>query len=296
MVDKAQNEISNRSSRILLVDDEAIVRKVIRTVLEQPGLYMVEAEDGEKAIELLLAEPFDLIIADKNLPGITGLDVIRRAKAVDPRMGALLITAYASRESADEAMAMGVDDYLVKPFEMNDLLEKVDEALEFRQQRGKAEASASLDPVSSEPVSSDLASLDRSIHLNVVVCDGFSEDRRLLMDALRLLGHQAEEVGNLREVLVALREGRAEAALCDLDLFSQDNATACFLRSRLLLSNQLRMVVVATERGLQDAVEAIHRGAGLVIYRPLADARQVADSLRDYLLGDPSVKPAGSTG
>lgn len=280
MVDEVQDKRSKRSSRILLVDDEAIVRKVIQTVLERPGLYIVEAENGEKGIELLLAEPFDLIIADKNLPGITGLDVIRRAKAVDPRMGALLITAYASRESAEEAMAMGVDDYLVKPFEMSDLLEKVDEALECRHQRRKVEA-----PVSPE----------RAAHLNVVVCDGSSENRRLLMDALDLLGHQAEEAGNLREVLAALREGRAEAALCDLDLFSQDNATACFLRSRLLLSSQLRMVVVAAERGLQDAVEAIHRGAGLVIYRPLVNARKVADSLRDYLAGD-TVKPAGSTG
>ncbi len=273
--------VDKRSSRILLVDDEAIVRKVIQTVLERPGLYMVEAENGEKGIELLLAEPFDLIIADKNLPGITGLDVIRRAKAVDPRMGALLITAYASRESAEEAMAMGVDDYLVKPFEMSDLLEKVDEALERRHERRKVEA-----PVSPE----------RATRLNVVVCDGSSENRRLLMDALGLLGHQAEEAGNLQEVLAALREGRAEAALCDLDLFSQDNATACFLRSRLLLSSQLRMVVVASERGLQDAVEAIHRGAGLVIYRPLVNAQKVADSLRDYLAGKPSLKPAGSTG
>jgi len=264
-----------RSSRILVVDDELVVREVVRNVLDKPGMYLVDAADGEQAMSLLLNEPFDVLICDKNLPGITGLDVIRCAKAVDENMGVLLITAYASRESAEEAMAIGVDDYIVKPFELTDLEQKIDEVLELRWKR----------------VSTVRTTEKSTTRQSVLICDPNQDSQRCLVDGVRLLGHKPRVVAKIAEVLEALRKKTVDSLICDLDLISRDNAASCFLRSTLLVTPDILFVAVAKERGLEGAVEAIHHGAGHVIYRPLRDGPAVADNLRAFL-GMPAEKPA----
>lgn len=273
-----------RSSRILVVDDEKVVREVIRNLLDRPGIYIVDAEDGEQAISLILREPFDLLIADKNLPGITGLDVIRRAKAVDRHMGTLLITAFASRESAEEALAIGIDDYIVKPFELSDLENKVEEAIERRSQRLKQDRTAATTySLHQRPKKKRIESR------RVLVCHPSAPTRRILFEGMEILGHNPVLATGMSKVLAAVRNKDAEALICDLELLNQDNATSCFLRSTLLVTPDLRFVAVARERGLDGAVEAIHHGAGKVIYMPLGDGKEVADILRRYL-GDASRK------
>ncbi len=256
-----------RSVRILVVDDEEIVRTVIREVLERPGWYLVEAEDGEQAIGLLLKEPFDLLIADKNLPGITGLDVIRRAKASDPRIGTLLVTAFASRESAEEALALGIDDYLCKPFDMSDLEAKVFEALERREQRAGVPEIEPLVPVS----------------LRALVIDEEKRSQQLLVQGLTLLGHQARTVDSLGRALEALRKKELDVLVCDLRVLNRDDASACFLRSALIMTPGVKFVAVAGSIGLDSAIQAVNRGARKVMYRPLVSAEDVADELREFL-------------
>jgi DNA-binding NtrC family response regulator len=259
----------SRPSRILVVDDEDVVWEVIRNALDRPGMFLVYAADGEAAIALLLKEPFDLLIADKNLPGITGLDVIRSAKAVDRTMGTLLITAFASRESAEEAMAIGVDDYIVKPFDLSELERKVTEVLDERQKR------LNWNRGTEKPL------LGRR---RVLICEPNSGSRQTLVEGVKLLGHQAVEVSKVSEILEAIRNKDADALICDLEILERDNAEACFLRSSLLVNPGMRFVAVAKEKGLEGAVEAIHHGAGKVIYRPqVARARDVAAALESYL-------------
>jgi CheY-like chemotaxis protein len=267
----ATDEQLERSARILVVDDEEVVRTVMRDVLDRPGWYLVEAADGEKAIELLLSEPFDLLIADKNLPGITGLDVIRQAKAANQRIATLLVTAYASRESAEEALVLGVDDYLTKPFDMDDLSAKVEDALARRRHRMELEQETMRPKAKSR------------LRRRVMVCDPGQSSRRLLVAGLEVLGHRVQTEEVLGKVLESLRRGGFDALVCDLDLLNRDNASACFLRSALIMSSGVRFVVVAAERGLEGAISAIHRGANKVLYRPLVSAQVVADELREFL-------------
>jgi len=266
LTEKAPSE--RQPARILVVDDEEVVWEVIRNTLDQPGWYLYYAANGEKAIEMLLSEPFDLVIADKNLPGITGLDVIRQAKKRDPNMATLIITAYASRESAEEAMAIGVDDYLVKPFGVNELQRKAQEALDLRWRRVKQKISGPVE-------------VARRL---VVLCESHERVRRVIAQAIKELGHRLHEVDNVSEVLEALQKRRVDILICSLELLQQDSAQGCFLRSALLLAPEVLLIAIAAQRGLENAVEAAHHSARRVLYRNLIyDPVRIAQELEPIL-------------
>jgi CheY-like chemotaxis protein len=259
----------NSPTRILVVDDEEVVRRVISETLDKPGIFVVEAEDGERAIALVLSEPFSLLICDKNLPGITGLDVIRRAKAKEPKIATLLVTGFASRESVEEAMAIGVDEYLIKPFDLPELERKVGEAFERRDLRVKA-----------EKTESKLVFTPTQQQALLCVPDPIA--REVLKKAIESLGYRTMEVDSLSDVLTQVRNKRVRALVCQLELLNRDNATACFLRSTLLMSPGLKFVTISSRRALGNAVTALHYGAGNIIYQPLPDKTALTNILKKF--------------
>jgi CheY-like chemotaxis protein len=121
----------DRKYRLLLVEDVDVIRNLIRRLLAGPNREIVEAKDGVQAIGKL-KEKFDLLIVDKNLPGVNGLAVIRHAKSQDPYVNAVLITSYSSDESRKEAEELGVDDYIEKPFNAKTFTERIEELLSLR--------------------------------------------------------------------------------------------------------------------------------------------------------------------
>ena len=120
-------------SRILLVDDEESIRKLLSRMLESN--YDVEvAADGDAAIRLL-REPdahYDLLISDLNMPGMDGLTLIREAQRIDPTLPAVVITGYSTESSAIEALNLGVAGYLTKPFGTTQVLAAAAKALGVR--------------------------------------------------------------------------------------------------------------------------------------------------------------------
>ena len=124
-----------RPSRILVVDDERSMRELLAIVLRREGYEVLLAENGRTAIETLEREPVDLLISDIKMPDLTGVDVLRAAKRIDPDILGIMITAFASTETAVEAMRLGACDYLSKPFDVDVLKMKVREKLESRQLR-----------------------------------------------------------------------------------------------------------------------------------------------------------------
>ena len=124
-----------RQPRILVVDDERSMRELLAIVLRREGYEVLLAENGRLAIETLEREPVDLLISDIKMPDLTGVDVLRAAKRIDPDILAIMITAFASTETAVEAMRLGACDYLSKPFDVDVLKMKVREKLESRQLR-----------------------------------------------------------------------------------------------------------------------------------------------------------------
>lgn len=103
-------------NKVLVVDDEALVRDFLLETLNRKGIDATGAEDGHRAFELLRDNEYDLIITDMKMPGITGIDVLKKSKELYPRTVVVVITAYATVENAVEAMRLGAFNYLLKPF------------------------------------------------------------------------------------------------------------------------------------------------------------------------------------
>ncbi len=104
-------------ARVMVVDDELSITELLAMVIEPLGCSVVTHTDPRVAFEQLKREAFDLLICDKNMPGIDGLELLRRAKVHRPGIGTILITGFASKESAVEALQSGANAYLEKPFE-----------------------------------------------------------------------------------------------------------------------------------------------------------------------------------
>ena len=108
---------------VLIVEDEAILRESLRDWLRDEGYEVETAEEGGEALQRIGKERFGIAILDLRLPGKDGLEVLREAKARDPKLQGIIITAYPSAETAAEAKRIGAADYIVKPF-APDALEK----------------------------------------------------------------------------------------------------------------------------------------------------------------------------
>jgi DNA-binding NtrC family response regulator len=118
-----------KKQKVLLVEDETIVRESLRDWLVEDG-YDVECVDtGEEALKRIKQEEFGVIVLDLRLPGIDGLRVFEQAKELKPETKGVIITAYPSKETLDEARKLGLVDYLVKPFKIGDLEKLIGAAL-----------------------------------------------------------------------------------------------------------------------------------------------------------------------
>ncbi|MCC6335766.1 MAG: response regulator [Myxococcales bacterium] len=127
---------------VLVVDDEPTITSLLQSLLFRLGHRVTTTTSSARAAELLTAGKFDLLITDKNMPGLTGVDLARAARERHPRILVMLITAFASKESASELRKLGVDDYLKKPFELDDLAARLREL----QARSKALSKAAAAP------------------------------------------------------------------------------------------------------------------------------------------------------
>jgi NADH-quinone oxidoreductase subunit E len=135
-------ETAHKAKPILVVEDEAIMRESVRDWLADVGYQVKTAEDGEQALKNLAEQEFGLIILDLRLPMKDGLEVLREAKAKQPQLKGIIITAYPSVQSAVTAMKEGAVDYLPKPFDLNRLEESIRSTLGAVQVEIRPEATA----------------------------------------------------------------------------------------------------------------------------------------------------------
>lgn len=124
--------MTDKQNTILVIDDEQSMRELLDVMLSKEGYGVTCAENGHEAISLLEKKDFDLLLCDIRLGDITGIDVLRASKKKNHNTVVIMISAYASTETAIEAMNCGAYDYVPKPFDNNELKETIANALELK--------------------------------------------------------------------------------------------------------------------------------------------------------------------
>ena len=120
-------------STVLVVDDDAANRVTMERILAREGYQVVHAESGREAMQLLRSEGADLVLTDLKMPGMSGIDLLKAARKVDPDLEVVVMTAYGTVETAVEAMKEGAYDFVSKPLRRMELVSALRKALEKRQ-------------------------------------------------------------------------------------------------------------------------------------------------------------------
>ncbi|MEB3285404.1 MAG: HD domain-containing phosphohydrolase [Candidatus Sericytochromatia bacterium] len=113
------------AEHILVVDDDDLIRRTVEKLLVRDGFEVTVASTGEQAVEMAVETPFDMVIADIRMPGIDGVETIKRIRAYQPDICAIVITGYASDETPIRALRLGVQDYISKPFDVDTFMHSV---------------------------------------------------------------------------------------------------------------------------------------------------------------------------
>ena len=132
--------MTNSPARILVVDDEKLIRWSVGERLQRGGYEVLSAESGEEALEVLAAQPLDLMLLDVRLPGIDGLATLQQALGQSPELAVLMMSAHSTVDIAVEAMKHGAIDFLVKPFPFQALDAAVEHALVSARTRRQIQA------------------------------------------------------------------------------------------------------------------------------------------------------------
>jgi two-component system, NtrC family, response regulator AtoC len=167
--------------RVLIVDDETIMRNFLAETLRRKGMEVFSAENGKSALKLFKDKSFDLVISDLNMPDMTGIEVLKKVKEKSPETIFIIITAFGSIENTVEAMKLGAFNYLIKPFSPDTIEAVLDKAEEhqsllqenqyFRENFSPGTSNIKLDKVIAfSPVMKDiLGKLKKVAHSNATV-------------------------------------------------------------------------------------------------------------------------------
>ena len=122
--------------RILVIDDELDMLMLLRMIIEDNTDYEVETTNNpSEALKMVMENDYDLVISDLKMPGMDGLELFDEVKGMKPDLPLIIITAYGSLETADEAMKMGVADFITKPFRKDSILFTINRVLELARVR-----------------------------------------------------------------------------------------------------------------------------------------------------------------
>jgi CheY-like chemotaxis protein len=243
-------EVPAQRKRVLIVDDESIIRMVFRDLMGKE-CEVLEAGTAEEALELLRNEPVDLIVTDKNLPGISGLALAQQARAMNSQARILLMTGYPSLGTTQEALELGVMDYLLKPFD------------DIRQVRALIRSALAAPPV--QPRS--------ALGKRVDVLDDNPTSSRIITEALGRLGLEARLIANTE--IVAMEPPMAVLVSWDF--------TPAYGRKALELGKALAQgapfIVLVEHLTMETTLDSLRAGAIACLPRLFFDAPALSREL-----------------
>lgn len=152
--------------RILVVDDESAIRRALRPPLLELGFQVSEASRGEEALQLLRGGGLDVVLLDMNMPGIGGIETLRRIRAFAPRLPILMLTVRDQEEDKVAALDLGADDYVTKPFSVRELIARIRTAVRRVRAPERAEdAPIVIGEIRLDPVKRTVTKRGEAVHL-----------------------------------------------------------------------------------------------------------------------------------
>ena len=214
-------------TRVLVVDDETLIRKSFVRALQDDGFLVESAESGEEAIRLFHEGQFDLVITDLRMPGVDGLGVLRAVKASRPEVEVVLLTGYGTIQSAVEAIKEGAYNYITKPLNKHELLRIAHEVAEKTELRGRVEQLQSQleerfslhNLIGRSPAMQrvyDLIERVRESDCNVVITGESGTGKELVARAIHFTGPRAETP------FVAVNCGALPESIAERELFGHE--------------------------------------------------------------------------
>ncbi len=149
-----------------MVDDEPAIRRALRPSLVEFGFQVAEASRGEEALQLLRAAPFDAVLLDVNMPGIGGIETLRRIRSSSPRLPILMLAVRDQESEKVEALVLGADDYITKPFGIRELVARIRATVRRVREPVHAEdAPIEIGDIHLEPTNRTVTKRGRPVHL-----------------------------------------------------------------------------------------------------------------------------------
>lgn len=197
---------------VLIVDDLVSIHEMLDAVIQPTGFSTSFATDGEKGLARYKADKFDLVLADIDMKPMDGITLLKQLKQYDPTAVVIIMTAYASTESAVQALKYGAFDYLQKPFRVDELIATLRRGLEFRQFQAERAASGSVPGAKAADIESRL--VGKSARLAKLI----TQIKKLatVRSPVLLIGESGSGKGAVAEILHAAT-GAPESALVRID-------------------------------------------------------------------------------
>jgi DNA-binding NtrC family response regulator len=241
--------------QILIVDDDDAIRLTVEMVLSANGQWETTvAATGEEGLDKFQSQGFDVVIVDKNLPGMSGTELSRKIRDLDKSVNLIMMTGYATLETAMEMMLLGVDNYLEKPFDHISMVEDaVKAALEKRSQQGISAGSQTI------PFE------------HVLVVAPNKEERAWFEDALgdRRKVSVFDSLGNIPSLI---NDGNLHADLLIADTNLQDPDVRTVINEVKKCAPGVCVVLASSGASLEEVKEFIELGVAAIIEKPLVSA------------------------
>jgi len=195
--------VNSLSKKILVVDDEIGIRQSLKKILEKEGFEVVTASNGEEAFKVIRGGDIDLLISDIRMAGMDGLELLKVSKSVSPYTEVIMITGYASVDTAVDSMKQGAYDYITKPFKKADILKAVQKAIEKQiltmdnvKMKERIEAMESTPLI--ETASPKMKKLVETVHqvapsqATILIMGGSGTGKEVIADMIHKLSPRAE--------------------------------------------------------------------------------------------------------
>jgi CheY-like chemotaxis protein len=251
---------------VLVVDDEVVVLTVLRELLRRSGYRVTTAASAEEAIDLMQKRSFDLVLTDKNLPGASGLEVLRVARSLDPPPAVVMITAYSSYDSAVTALDIGAQDYIEKP--IRDV-----EALRFRIRRALSRRNEQL-------ARSSEAGKEEEKQARIMVVEVESSRRQLIAEFLGRTYHVTTAASG-DEALDLLKKNQFDLVIADRNLPGMSGLRVIEQAQRLL--PHCASVLYTAYPSYETVKEAFELGVDAYLVRPNQDLKSLSEKIAGAL-------------